>query len=260
MSHLNLETIARIVDDGPSAEENRHLDACSACRAELEAMQEDVHALRMLPDVAPAADDWAALEQRLVAEGLVHSTRRITWFTGPHLMQAAAAVVLFLGGTLAGRGMIPHAPATVAQQTPAPPPPSAQPPASLAANPEAGDVAPEATQPEPTPVANPNVTLASNGFSRSAQPRTPQEAAAMLREAEDIYLTLLTRYAELATQSDTGDPVARLAALQSIVMTTQAALNQAPTDPVINGYHLTALAQRDATLRQVASTTSDTWY
>jgi hypothetical protein len=43
-------------------------------------------------------------------------------------------------------------------------------------------------------------------------------------------------------------------------MTTQAALNETPTDPVINGYHLTALAQRDATLRQVAAASSERWY
>ena len=47
------------------------------------------------------------------------------------------------------------------------------------------------------------------------------------------------------------DPVNRLAALEGIVLTTRAALNEAPADPVINGYHLTALEQRDAILRQI---------
>jgi hypothetical protein len=75
-----------------------------------------------------------------------------------------------------------------------------------------------------------------------------------------MYLEALTRYAELASQAESGDPVARLAALQSIILTTQAALNETPTDPVINGYHLTALAQRDATLRQVALASGEQWY
>jgi hypothetical protein len=74
-----------------------------------------------------------------------------------------------------------------------------------------------------------------------------------------MYLAALTRYAT-RLERGAGDPIARLAALQSIVMTTQAALNQSPTDPVINGYHLTALAQRDATLKQVAATSSDRWH
>ena len=34
------------------------------------------------------------------------------------------------------------------------------------------------------------------------------------------------------------------------MLTTRAALGQSPADPVINGYHLTALAQRNATIKQ----------
>jgi hypothetical protein len=43
------------------------------------------------------------------------------------------------------------------------------------------------------------------------------------------------------------------------VITTRAALGQAPTDPVINGYHLTALAQRDAMLKQIKTTPATSW-
>jgi hypothetical protein len=86
------------------------------------------------------------------------------------------------------------------------------------------------------------------------------EAAQLLRETEARYLEALTAYAELALDAEAGDLVARLATLQSIILTTQAALNETPTDPVINGYHLTALAQRDATLRQVAAASSERWY
>ncbi|HSJ08555.1 MAG TPA: hypothetical protein VK928_01550 [Longimicrobiales bacterium] len=265
MSHLSLETIARIVDDGPSVEENRHLDACATCRAELDAMVEDVHALKMLPDVVPTVDRWDELEGMLVDEGLLITRRRVAWYNGPHLMQAAAAVVLFLGGTMAGRMMMgTPAPTTIAQPAPSlinATTSQQQPPAYATTAQDPALLPVDGMQPQPAPASNPNVTLAANGgFSRAGQPRTVEEAAALLRQTEDLYLTALTRYAELATQSQTGDPVARLAALQSIVMTTQAALNQAPTDPVINGYHLTALAQRDAALRQVATTTGDTWY
>ena len=45
--------------------------------------------------------------------------------------------------------------------------------------------------------------------------------------------------------------MSRLAALEGIVLMTGAALSEAPADPVINGYHLTALEQRDALLRQI---------
>src|SRR5690606_5994347 len=108
---------------------------------------------------------------------------------------------------------------------------------------------PEPVQPEPEPVVEPerqlgprgSVSLASNGGL--PRPRTVNEAAEYLRATEAMYLDALTGFAELASNTEAGDPVARLAALQSIIMTTQAALNETPTDPVINGYHLTALAQ-----------------
>ena len=50
------------------------------------------------------------------------------------------------------------------------------------------------------------------------------------------------------------NPVAyrsRLAALDRVLSTTRDALREAPHDPVINGYYLTTLGQREATLRQL---------
>jgi hypothetical protein len=43
----------------------------------------------------------------------------------------------------------------------------------------------------------------------------------------------------------------RLAALDGTRRVLGEALNQAPYDPVINGYYLTTLGQREATLRQM---------
>jgi len=84
--------------------------------------------------------------------------------------------------------------------------------------------------------------------------RNAQEAATMLRDAEGWYLDALAQYAQLSSDlSDIDDPVARLVALETIVLTTRDALDRAPADPIINGYHMTAVAQRDATLRQLAA-------
>lgn len=256
MSHLSLETIARLVEDAPSPEESAHLETCRACRTELEAMTEDMHALRMLPDMAEAPDQWDALERRLTAEGLIRSGRT-PWLGGTRVMQIAAALVLFLGGSLAGRMTTEPEIRTVTQRVPADPvvietlPPQQ---ATLAT----GTPEPQPpARPSEAPAARPSVSLAASGLAPAG---TVDEAAQVLRAAEEMYLGALTRYAELATQAPEGDPVARLAALQSIIMTTQAALSQTPTDPIINGYHLTALAQRDATLRQVAATSGDRWY
>jgi len=268
MSHLTIETMARLVDETPTAEQSVHLASCDVCRAELEALCNDVRVLSTLPDMTPAPDAWDALAQRLAAEGLMRTAQPVAFRFRP-LLQAAAAVVLFVGGLALGRG-IGQSATNVAQSDP-----QSAPAATYNAAPQrtpdievgpALGAAPQlqlqpAAQQQPQPVTNPAVTFAGSGDARRyATPRTMDEAAALLRQTEDLYLGALTRYAELATQADAGNPVARLAALQSIVMTTQAALSQTPTDPVINGYHLTALAQRDATLRQVAAATSDRWY
>lgn len=79
-------------------------------------------------------------------------------------------------------------------------------------------------------------------------------------EAEAAYQAALAQYAELAAEEPYTDPIARLAALENIVITTRDALAAAPADPLINGYHMAALAQRDATVRQIALTDNDRWY
>jgi hypothetical protein len=274
MSHLTLEDLARLVDEAPGAHEAAHLGTCAECRLQLDALRDDVQALSMLPDMAPPADSWAAIERRLTEEGLVRTQRGGRGVSWPRLAQLAAALVLFMAGSVAGRisagpggPMVAEAPPAGTAELPAANQPGAAPqarttPPVYAATDAPGVQQPEAarTAPPTSPQPNAGLTLASSGFDLGGQPRSLDEAILQLRQAEDLYLTALTRYAEIATQAEAGDPVARLAALQSIVMTTQAALNQTPADPVINGYHLTALAQRDAALRQVAAATSDRWY
>ncbi|HET7321628.1 MAG TPA: hypothetical protein VFI96_03965 [Longimicrobiaceae bacterium] len=94
------------------------------------------------------------------------------------------------------------------------------------------------------------------------QPSTEAEAVVQLRDAQAAYLAALTRYAELTGADQTVDPASRLAALEGIVLTTRAALQDAPADPVINGYHLAAVGQRDALLHQISRTVTpdQTWY
>src|SRR5690606_18139253 len=77
------------------------------------------------------------------------------------------------------------------------------------------------------------------------------EAAQQLQQAEAYYNAALVNYARAGGDLPGSDPVSRLAALEGIVLTTRAALNESPADPVINGYHLTALEQRDALLRRI---------
>jgi hypothetical protein len=269
MSHLNYEELARLVDERPTDSEAAHLTACDACSTELDAMREDVQALALLPDLTPAPDAWDALEARLLDEGIMR--RRTPAFPAMRYLQAAAALVLFVAGTAIGRVTADPDAVLVAQLEQAANQNRARQQQDAAAHvaepaPEADvrfagagpdvDAPPAAVRPQQRQSP---VSFASSG-ARLPQASSLDEAASLLRQTEEWYLAALTRYAELTTQSDANDPVARLAALQSIVMTTQAALNQTPSDPVVNGAHLTAVAQRDAALRQVAASSGDRWH
>ncbi|HUP88896.1 MAG TPA: hypothetical protein VM100_06090 [Longimicrobiales bacterium] len=238
MSHLTLETLARLVDESGDPTENGHLDICEQCRTELEALRADANALRMLPDPEPPIAAWLALEQQLKREGIM---RRSPWVA--HSMRMAATLAIFVLGTVAGMLYMRKQQPTLATSTPA----------------VTGE--PLNVAQTPVHVDTPPTTLVNSPIINAA-PRpaaNAEEATTRLRQAERDYLAALTRFTEFTTRAESGDPVARLAALESIVATTRAALGQAPADPVINGYHLTAVAQRDATLRQIASK-QQTWY
>ncbi|HSJ12903.1 MAG TPA: hypothetical protein VK939_00725 [Longimicrobiales bacterium] len=262
MSHLNLETLARLVDEAPTALEAAHLAGCAECRDELQALHEQGAQLGALPALQPPPEDWDRLERRLQEEGLIRAgltgirlpRRQTPWLA--HAGRAAAAVALFAIGTLAGRTLQP-----VPRQAAAPPIAT---PVVNASSPSTVSDSPPAAIPatDSAPVADPipQLRLTGNAPPPAARaPRTAEEAFDLLQNAETSYLEALARFAELSGSTRTDDPTARLAALEGIVLTTRAALARAPTDPVINGYHLTALAQRDATLRQVSASGTDSW-
>ena len=298
MSHLNGETLARLVDERPTSLEQVHLEDCAQCRAELAAMQRDSAALATLGDIAPPDAAWDALETRLAGEGLLRR-RGAHRYAG--LLRLAAALALFLTGSLAGfawRGAmapatnappvnVAQAPATSDREPTSAEPATSEPAVDAASDdgaPTAQDVMPAQrrlaqdapTQNERVPAAAPGREQAEQPLPRitgpadpsarfasfdDAMPRTAQEAALLVRDAESAYLDALSRYAQLAGSGDDNvDPLARLAALEGIVLTTREALSRAPADPIINGYHMTALAQREATVRQIAASTRNPWF
>lgn len=119
--HLDRERLASLLDE-PGADEAAaaHLDGCERCRAEYEALSRMRMALSGLGELEPPADGWRRLEAELEERELPAETpaggeggfgpvpggrsgRRAAGvrFAGPAL-QAAAAVLLFAGGILAG--------------------------------------------------------------------------------------------------------------------------------------------------------------
>ncbi len=102
MEHLTQDTLARLVDERPNPDEREHIRGCSRCAEELRAFRLQSDALGGLPALRPPPGDWASLQAKLVSEGLVRTPetfRRFGFAAAPAWMQAAAAVVVFLGGT-----------------------------------------------------------------------------------------------------------------------------------------------------------------
>lgn len=223
MDHLTMESLARLVDERPSSDERNHLAACEVCTADLEALREQTASLRSLPEIMPPRGDWRALEDRLRSEGLVSNRaffERLGLARTPVWMKAAAAVLLFLSGAGAGAAL------TSAGATGASP-------------------------------------FVDADASSEAEVASVEEAASAVRMAEERYVSAVSRYRQMlgpgAWDAPGTDPISRVAALEHLVMVSQAALRQAPGDPFINGFLASAMAERDAALRMV-STNQDNWF
>ena len=214
MSHLTLEALARLLDEAPGTEERGHLAGCDVCREELAALRGQTDALASLPKLVPAPDGWAELRDRLEGERLIAGAARRR-FSGP--IRAAAAVVLFAGGGLLGYGV-------------------------------RGDAE------EASGATADRTVAAETGAGTALEPAGPPGQGGLQRveEAQEAFLSALDQYMA-ATGTSPSDPATRLATLDNIVLTTAEALNEAPADPVINSFHLTALAQRNAMLRQISA-------
>jgi anti-sigma factor RsiW len=95
--HLTMEQLLALRDGDRSepafAAAARHLDGCTTCRAELDALHQRTARLRALATMAPATDQFPAIRTRLHWEQ--SRRRRLVSFAG---MAAAAALVLGVVG------------------------------------------------------------------------------------------------------------------------------------------------------------------
>ncbi len=101
MERLNLEQLARLVDEPPTPDERAVLDRDPPLRRELEALRSQTEALRNLPAMLPPPGGWSELERKLLSAGLIRG-RQGTPPLWRKWMQAAAALVIFTGGTALG--------------------------------------------------------------------------------------------------------------------------------------------------------------
>lgn len=267
MDHLNLETLARLVDEPPEPGESHHLRDCLVCRRELEAMRAQTHALAALADPEPRPGAWRALEAALAAEGLVRPEAARSFRASHPLLRIAAALLLFATGAAAGVSLLRPGGSERVAHTPQPVVEKPGRVLGIAELPRAQTDTPVADLPAArvveTPVAHLVAARAAPPASRRRPPPpTPEgrKAARELAEAEAAYVAALRHYAEIADPASGADPETRLSALETLVETTGRALERAPGDPVLNGYHLAVVDERDALRRQIDRASQSAWY
>ena len=218
MSHLTLESLARLVDESPALSEATHLAECARCRDALDDLRVQTTALAALPGILPPSDAWEKIVTRIETDHTIRARRR--WPAG--VIRAAAAIVLFALGAATGAAL------------------------SRGRNGQAS-----------TPTAREN----AGTITVAEPPASPDVALLRLRIAELMYTSALLDYAAITSPEPPRDAVARLATLETIVLTTRTALERAPADPLINSYHLAALAERETLLDQLRRTPENKqWY
>ena len=219
MSHLPDERLAALYDDPPTSAELAHLASCERCAAERAAYRTLRELANAEQRIGAPLSDWDTLAPALRADGVIDTgewrvARRPRRFSGAW-SQAAAALLIALGGIAYGRYSA------------------------------VGSVLPDSRQRA--------VAVAAVGDSVTF---TSVDEA---RQAQELYQSLYQSAALYLAAHDTvdlapGSPAAirrRLAALDEVGATVRQALTESPADPVINGYYLTTLGQREATLRQL---------
>jgi hypothetical protein len=178
----------------------------------------------------PPLNDWRTIAARARDEGLIRETSSRGWISSQSWMQAAAAVLLLVGGIAIGRTTIGLPSATQAT-------------ASL----PSGNVATT-----PTPAAD----APQSPSSGTASFASLEEASATLDRAVEDYNRATAFLAANNSSGRPGDSAAmysaRLVALDKVFNATESALQTAPHDPVINQYYLATMGARAATRQMVA--------
>jgi hypothetical protein len=221
MSHLSPERLAALVDETPTAAELAHLAGCAECARERAAYRNLVElAVNNSASIASPLTSWESLRPALRRDGIIDDGNRapvVTRRTGRPWLQAAAAVLLVAGGTIGGR---------------------------LSAG---ASLLPLAT----TAKATQSISPTNDSLPRY---RSVDDARAAQSQAQVAYQNATAFIAQQDTTVPAESPAAmrtRLAALDRTRRVLGEALNEAPSDPVINGYYLTTIGQREATIRQM---------
>jgi hypothetical protein len=257
MLHLSSERLAALADSEPTPLEADHLAVCAACARERAASR----ALLMMAraereQLGMPLTRWDSLAPELHRAGLVAAgalmsasppageaelaarsasvRRAVRW------LQAAAVLVLVGGGAALGRlsaGVSPFSFDWFAESS----------------------AAVQSTERVPlSPL--PAISGATGVDAMLPEFSSVDEALVALQRYQVAYQHAAAYLADHDSTTHVDDSEAyrtRLAALDRAGRAMSEALREAPYDPVINGYYLTTLGQREATLRQLATALPD---
>jgi hypothetical protein len=220
MSHLSAERLAALIDEQPAPGELAHLAGCNACSRERGAYEALSHMAKNAITLGQPLSSWDKLAPRLKRDGVIETGRGFGRMatSSRGWLQAAAAVLLMVGGAAIGRV---SAHAAVRQSAD-------------------GTVDPIALVSAPTPTF-----------------RTVAEAEAFAARSQNVYQASMAFIAAHDTTGiASATPAAirtRLATIDRVSQIVGAALEDAPYDSVINTMYLNAQGQREASMRQLNS-------
>ena len=172
----------------------------------------------------PPLNEWRTIAARAREEGLIRESSSSGWVSRQPWVQAAAAVLLLVGGIGIGRSTIGF--------------------------PTQGPEAPQTAERPPAPTAE------GASVSGTANFASIEEASTTLDRAVSDYKRATAFLAANNSSGRADDSAAmysaRLAALDKVFNATESALEGAPHDPVINQYYLATMGARAATRQMVA--------
>ena len=172
-------------------------------------------------------NEWRTIAARAREEGLIRESQSRSWIADQPWIQAAAAVLLLVGGIAIGRTTIGL-------------------PSSSTEGAVAIQTASGTTSPKPAAIA----PAAGATFA------SVDEASMTLDKALADYQRASAFLAENSSGPTTRDSatiyMARLAALDTMGNAMESALRTAPHDPVINQYYLATMGARVATQQMVS--------
>jgi hypothetical protein len=170
---------------------------------------------------------WQTIAARAREEGLIRGSQSGSWVSGQPWIQAAAAMLLLVGGIAIGRTTI-----------------------AIPSSRQAAE--------NPVQAPGPGASTASNAPAASATGdsfASVDDASATLERAIGDYQrasAFLANSSGPTTVDSSGIYRTRLAALDKVNNAMESALRTAPHDPVINQYYLATMGARVATQQMAA--------